>query len=88
MQPGSTPLHLLQELGYSTIGIDEGWEGCGMGVRGTQHYANGTPAVNAKFPDLEALVEYVERRPRSPLHHSRFPTHPTAATEPSVAAVC
>ena len=48
----------LRELGYGTIGIDQGWEGCGMGVNGTQHYANGTPAVNSKFPDLKALVEY------------------------------
>jgi hypothetical protein len=37
----------LADVGYSTVGIDEGWEGCGMGVtvqgRKTQHYANGTP---------------------------------------------
>merc|ERR1712028_219178 len=48
----------LQQLGYNMIGIDEGWEGCGMGVDGTQHYTNGTPAVNAKFPDLASLVAY------------------------------
>ena len=33
-----------------------------MGVtvsgRKTQHYANGTPAINAKFPDIGALVKY------------------------------
>ena len=29
------------------MGIDEGWEGCGMGVNHTQHYVNGTPAVCA-----------------------------------------
>merc|ERR1712185_344324 len=41
------------------VGIDEGWEGCGQGVHRTQHYANGTPAVDtAKFPDLKALVAY------------------------------
>jgi hypothetical protein len=37
----------LADVGYSTVGIDEGWEGCGMGItvqgRKTQHYANGTP---------------------------------------------
>ena len=37
-------------------GIDEGWEGCGQGItvngRKTQHYANGTPAINEKFPDM------------------------------------
>lgn len=35
----------LQKLGYNMVGIDEGWEGCGMGVNHTQHYVNGTPAV-------------------------------------------
>jgi len=54
---GGAPVS-LQQLGYNMIGIDEGWEGCGMGVDGTQHYANGTPAVNAKFPDLASLVAY------------------------------
>ena len=24
----------------------------------TQHYANGTPAINPKFPDMPALVKY------------------------------
>jgi hypothetical protein len=27
------------------MGIDEGWEGCGMGHAGTQHYLNGTYLV-------------------------------------------
>ena len=52
----------LADVGYDSVGIDEGWEGCGMGVevngRKTQHYANGTPAINAKFPDMGALVAY------------------------------
>ena len=52
----------LCDLGYCAVGIDEGWEGCGDGVtvdgRKTQHYANGTPAVNAKFPDIAKLVKY------------------------------
>ena len=51
----------LADMGYSSLGIDEGWEGCGMGAvvdgRKTQHYSNGTPAVNAKFPDLKGLVQ-------------------------------
>ena len=29
-----------------------------MGVDHTQHYRNGTPAVNKKFPDMSSLVEY------------------------------
>lgn len=48
----------LWDVGFKSIGIDEGWEGCGMGVNHTQHYRNGTPAVNRKFPDMPSLVEY------------------------------
>jgi hypothetical protein len=44
----------LCDLGYCAAGIDEGWEGCGLGVNGTQHYLNGTPATNPKlFPDMK-----------------------------------
>ena len=32
-------------------------QGCGDGINKTQHYANGTPAINAKFPDMAALVK-------------------------------
>ena len=48
----------LCDLGYCAVGIDEGWEGCGMGFNHTQHYINGTPAVNNKFPDMKALVDH------------------------------
>ena len=48
----------LFDVGFQSIGIDEGWEGCGEGVNHTQHYLNGTPAVNNKFPSLQRLVEY------------------------------
>ena len=27
-------------------------------MNGTQHYVNGTPVVNAKFPDMKGLVDY------------------------------
>jgi hypothetical protein len=30
----------LLDVGYATVGIDEGWEGCGKGVNGTQHDAH------------------------------------------------
>lgn len=47
----------LCDLGYCAAGIDEGWEGCGLGVNGTQHFLNGTPATNSKlFPDMKGLV--------------------------------
>ena len=48
----------LIDVGYSSAGIDEGWEGCGQGVNGTQHDAQGNPVVNSKFPDLAGLVKY------------------------------
>lgn len=49
----------LCDLGYCSAGLDEGWEGCGDGVNHTQHYLNGTPAVNQqKFPDMKGLVKY------------------------------
>merc|ERR1740117_1520030 len=48
----------LQDAGYAAVGIDEGWEGCDMGVNHTQHYVNGTPSINAKFPDIPGLVKY------------------------------
>lgn len=57
----------LCDLGYCAAGVDEGWEGCGMGVNRTekngrtyrtQHYANGTPTINPKFPDMPGLVKY------------------------------
>lgn len=49
----------LCDLGYCSAGLDEGWEGCGDGVNGTQHYVNGTPAINThSFPDMKELVDY------------------------------
>ena len=44
----------LKSLGYTSVGIDVGWEGCSP-----VHYANGTPAVNpVRFPDMAGLVAY------------------------------
>jgi len=44
----------LLSLGYDTVGIDEGWEGCHP-----VHYPNGTPAVdNKRFPNMPDLVAY------------------------------
>lgn len=51
------------DLGYCSVGIDEGWEGCGLGVNHTQHYINGTPAINtALFPNMKGLVAYGHAR--------------------------
>ena len=53
----------LCDLGYCAAGIDEGWEGCGLGVNGTQHYLNGTPATNPKlFPDMKGLVDHGHKK--------------------------
>jgi hypothetical protein len=53
----------LCDLGYCAAGIDEGWEGCGLGANSTQHYLNGTPATNPKlFPDMKGLVEYGHKK--------------------------
>lgn len=48
----------LVSLGYADVGIDEGWEGCGEGVNGTQHDASGAPVIHApSFPDMKGLVD-------------------------------
>ena len=53
----------LCDLGYCSAGIDEGWEGCGLGVDKTQHYLNGTPATNPTlFPDMKGLVDYGHKK--------------------------
>ena len=52
----STLLKLPPPLGLFGC---QGWEGCGLGFNATQHFANGTPAVNvSRFPDIRALVDY------------------------------
>ena len=48
----------LADVGYAAAGIDEGWEGCGKGINGTQHDAQGNPVINTKFPDMAGLVKY------------------------------
>jgi len=53
------PNSSLFDAGYGSMGIDEGWEGCGQGINGTQHAANGNPVIDtAKFPDTAGLVKY------------------------------
>jgi alpha-galactosidase len=47
----------LLDLGYSSIGLDDGWQDCGNGLNHTYHSADGTPLVNAtRFPDMGAMV--------------------------------
>lgn len=43
----------LHDLGYSSIGLDDGWQACGQGVNGSYHDENGNPLVDKKkFPSL------------------------------------
>jgi alpha-galactosidase len=49
----------LCDLGYCSVGVDEGWEGCGSGVNGTQHAADGTPEIDAAFPDTAKMVSQI-----------------------------
>jgi len=47
----------LRELGYSDVGIDDGWQECGAGVNGTFHNATGWPIWNStSFPDPAGMV--------------------------------
>jgi alpha-galactosidase len=49
----------LSDLGYGRVGIDDNWQACGTGYKGSFHAQDGTPLVNAsRFPDLKSLVDY------------------------------
>ena len=45
----------LLEVGYSRVGIDDGWQDCHRGVNGTFHNASGFPLINDKFPNMGAM---------------------------------
>ena len=49
----------LCDIGYCSVGVDEGWEGCGAGVNGTQHDAQGVPTIDDAFPDTGAMVRSI-----------------------------
>lgn len=53
----------LLELGYDTIGVDDGWQDCGAGRHGGFHDQDGKPLVNkTRFPDLAGLVANTHKR--------------------------
>ena len=54
----------LADIGYSAVGIDEGWERCGAGVGGHGHHAaDGSPLIDlGKFPNMSALTGYAHAR--------------------------
>lgn len=52
----------LKELGYRSIGVDDGWQACGDGVNGSFHDDKGAPLVNlTRFPDLGEMVKQIHK---------------------------
>eukprot|EP00664_Eupelagonemidae_sp_cell27_P006734 gene6734-6253_t len=53
---GAVPAAPLRSFGYVRIGLDDCWQACGAGVRGSFHDAAGNPLVNlTAFPDMGAM---------------------------------
>jgi alpha-galactosidase len=52
----------LCDIGYCSVGVDEGWEGCGQGVDKTQHDASGIPTIDAAFPDTATMVKQIHAK--------------------------
>ena len=49
----------LRSLGYQDVGLDDCWQKCGAGYKGSYHTEAGVPIVDeTKFPDLGGMVEY------------------------------
>ena len=58
---GSSGSVSLCDLGYCSVGVDEGWEGCGQGVNKTQHDAQGLPTIDTEtFPDTGKMVKEIQ----------------------------
>eukprot|EP00930_Biecheleria_cincta_P072837 TRINITY_DN60182_c0_g1_i1.p1 TRINITY_DN60182_c0_g1~~TRINITY_DN60182_c0_g1_i1.p1 ORF type:complete len:459 (+),score=71.53 TRINITY_DN60182_c0_g1_i1:64-1440(+) len=50
----------LKELGYKSVGVDDGWQACGEGVNGSFHDDKGVPLLNlTRFPDLQDMVKQI-----------------------------
>ena len=85
---------LCADAGFCSVGVDEGWEACGVKAvasGNTQHDAQGRPTINTtRFPSMKQMVDYGHgkglevgwyqnvRRPRPPLR-SHTPPHPGSA---------
>ncbi len=49
----------LAGVGYTDVGLDDGWQACGAGFDGSFHYKNGTPIVNTTlFPSLKNMTDH------------------------------
>jgi hypothetical protein len=56
---GKANQSLCKDVGFCSVGVDEGWEMCGAGVNGTQHDAQGLPTINStRFPSMKGMVDY------------------------------
>lgn len=52
----------LADLGYTDVGLDDGWQACGAGVNGSFHDADGHPLINTTaFPDMKQFTDYGHR---------------------------
>ena len=57
-----TNVSLLQ-LGYKDVGLDDCWQNCGAGYKGSFHTKTGDPIVDeSKFPDLGQMVEHGHKK--------------------------
>ena len=90
---GKASTSLCKAAGYCSVGVDEGWEACGVKAvasGNTQHDAQGRPTINTtRFPSMKQMVDYGHgkglevgwyqnvRRPPSPGPHT--PPHPGSA---------
>ena len=53
----------LLELGYLSIGLDDSWQACGMGINGSFHDETGTPLVDLKkFPNMSDMIDYAHAK--------------------------
>lgn len=52
----------LVELGYNSVGMDDGWQSCGAGVNASFHDASGHAIVNTtRFPSLLNMTTYAHQ---------------------------
>ena len=52
----------LLDLGYVPAGLDDNWQACGTGVKGSFYDADGNPLVNTTtFPDMGAMVAHAHK---------------------------
>jgi hypothetical protein len=53
----------LLDLGYDNCGLDDAWQACGTGEKGTFYGSDGAPLVNkTTFPSLKAMTDYGHKK--------------------------